>query len=114
VTNPLDRLDDTIHAKARLGILVVLAVDGALAFSALRDRLELTDGNLSRHLQTLEAAGYVAVHKEFRARRPVTTISITAVGRNALERYLDHLGHLLERVTASRSEQTPRPRAVRD
>ena len=84
MTHPTRRLDPTIHQPARLGILTVASEAKRIDFVSLRDVLELTDGNLSRHLATLEQAGYIRVEKAFEHRKPRTWISITRAGRRAL------------------------------
>jgi DNA-binding MarR family transcriptional regulator len=84
MTHPTTRLDPTIHQPARLGILTVACETKRIDFVSLRDLLGLTDGNLSRHLATLEAAGYISVEKAFEDRKPRTWISATKAGRKAL------------------------------
>ena len=84
MTHPTRRLDPTIHQPARLGILTVASEAKRIDFVSLRDVLELTDGNLSRHLTTLEQAGYITVEKAFENRKPRTWIAITRTGRRAL------------------------------
>jgi DNA-binding MarR family transcriptional regulator len=64
---------------------------GGLTFVELRDKLEMTDGNLSVHLQKLEERGYVEIEKKFVGRRPQTTCRLSKLGRKALARYLDQL-----------------------
>ncbi len=83
MTHPTVRLKDDVHQRARLGILAVL--DGAerADFRYLREALGLTDGNLGRHLQVLEDAGYVSIQKVFEKRRPRTWAKITRKGRSA-------------------------------
>jgi DNA-binding transcriptional ArsR family regulator len=88
-------LDRVIHERARLGVLTSLvAHPKGLAFGDLRRMCQLTDGNLSRHLQVLTEAGFVDVTKSFEQNRPQTFCRITAVGR---ARYLDYLA-VLEQV----------------
>ncbi len=84
MSHPTTRLDPIIHQPARLGILTVTADTKRIDFVTLRDLLGLTDGNLSRHLSTLEAAGCVKVDKTFADRKPRTWIAITRKGRKAL------------------------------
>ncbi|HEV3257876.1 MAG TPA: transcriptional regulator [Gemmataceae bacterium] len=84
-------LDPVLHERGRLAITSVLAAIEALTFTELRDQLAMTDGNLSVHLQKLEDKGYVAIAKHFVGRRPQTTCRLTAAGRRAFSRYLDHL-----------------------
>src|SRR5262245_57455002 len=85
MTHPSRRLDPAIHQPARLGILTAAAEVDRIDFVTLRGLLDLTDGNLSRHLTTLETAGHVAIDKEFEGRRPRTYVSITPRGREALD-----------------------------
>ena len=84
-------LDPLLHERGRLAIVSVLAAVEGLTFTELRDQLEMTDGNLSVHLQKLEEKGYVAIAKRFVGRRPQTTCRLTRAGRDAFTRYLDHL-----------------------
>jgi len=85
------RLDRVIHERMRLGIVSALAVNDALTFNDLKRLLRATDGNLSVHARKLERAGYVSCSKAFEGRVPRTTYRLTAAGRRALERYLDHM-----------------------
>jgi DNA-binding MarR family transcriptional regulator len=87
----VEELDPMLHERGRLAIVSALATVESLTFTELRDALEMTDGNLSVHLQKLEEKGYVAIAKQFVGRRPQTTCSVTRAGRRAFERYLDHL-----------------------
>ena len=86
-----ERLDRTIHERVRLGIVSALAVNDALTFKDLKSLVRTTDGNLSVHARKLEQAGYVACSKSFDGRMPRTTYRLTAAGRRALSRYLDHM-----------------------
>jgi DNA-binding transcriptional ArsR family regulator len=92
-----DELDPLLHERGRLAIVSVLAAVESLSFTELRDRLEMTDGNLSVHLQKLEERGYVAIDKQFVGRRPLTTCRLTAAGRKAFGRYLDQLETIVKK-----------------
>jgi DNA-binding MarR family transcriptional regulator len=87
--------DRLVYERVRLGILSALAVNRSLSFTELRDLLETSDGNLSVHARKLEDAGYVSCRKRFEARVPRTVYQLTAKGRRALERYLDHMETLI-------------------
>ena len=102
--SPIDfnALDTTIHGPLRLGILTALHMDGPLGFTALRKRLETTDGAMGAHLQTLESQGYIASRKAFVRRRPQTTYRLTPQGRKALARYLDAMSKLLDALEVRR------------
>ena len=88
-------LDRVIHERLRLAIVSALAVNDALSFSELKQLLKTTDGNLSVHARKLEEADYVACRKYFDGRVPKTEYRLTAAGRRALERYLDHMEALI-------------------
>jgi DNA-binding HxlR family transcriptional regulator len=85
------KLDALIHERARLAIVSALAVNDPLSFNDLKKLLEITDGNLSVHARKLENAGYVKCTKSFVGRQPRTEFSLTALGRRALEGYLDQM-----------------------
>jgi DNA-binding MarR family transcriptional regulator len=89
------RLDRLIHDRTRLAILAALAASEPQAFTDLKDITGSTDGNLSVHARRLEDAGYVHCEKTFAGRTPRTEYRLTAVGRRALERYLDHMEALI-------------------
>ena len=94
-------LDRLIHERMRLGIVSALAVNDSLTFNDLKALLRTTDGNLSVHARKLEDASYVECTKSFEGRVPRTEYRITASGRKALERYLDHMEALI-RATRER------------
>jgi DNA-binding MarR family transcriptional regulator len=64
----------------------------------LRKVLDLTDGNLGRHLEVLEAAGLIAISKGYHGRRPRTWATVTAEGRRALRRELASMQALMQRL----------------
>ena len=96
-----DSLDRLIHERLRLGIVSALAVNDSLSFSDLKKLMKTTDGNLSVHARKLEEAEYIACTKSFAGRMPKTEYRLTAAGRRALERYLDHMEALI-RATRER------------
>jgi len=110
VTHPSAELDEVIHQRTRLGIMTVLAEAGRIQFGALKSALELTDGNLSRHLQILEEAGYVLVEKGYEGRRPRTWIKATRAGERALRAELK----LLKALVSLASGQSQRASARQD
>lgn len=88
-------LDRLIHERTRLAIVSALAVNSSLTFNELKQLLRATDGNLSVHARKLEDAGYVACTKSFAGRVPKTEYRLTAAGRRALEKYLNHMEALI-------------------
>ncbi len=93
----LQELDPLLHEPGRLAIIAVLAAADAMTFTELRDELEMTDGNLSIHLQRLEDRGYIAIAKSFVGRRPQTSCRLTPAGRRAFTRYLNHLEAIVQK-----------------
>ena len=91
-------IDRMIHERLRLGIISALAANESLTFNELKHTVKTTDGNLSVHARKLEDAGYISCSKSFEGRTPKTEYSLTAAGRRALERYLDHMEALLGRM----------------
>jgi DNA-binding HxlR family transcriptional regulator len=94
-------LDRLIHERMRLGIVSALAVNESLTFNDLKTLMKTTDGNLSVHARKLEEAEYISCTKSFEGRVPRTEYKLTAAGRRALERYLDHMEALI-RATRDR------------
>jgi DNA-binding HxlR family transcriptional regulator len=91
---PLE-LDRLIHERMRLAIVSALAVNPSLSFNELKRLLDTTDGNLSVHARKLEEAHYIVCTKSFAGRVPRTEYRLSALGRRALERYLDHMEALI-------------------
>jgi len=95
---PFLQLDRVIHEKGRLAIMSMLAATPELSFTELRDTLEMTDGNLTSHMRTLQEAGYVSVAKSYENNRPLTTCSLTAAGKKAFANYVDLLEQILQQT----------------
>jgi DNA-binding MarR family transcriptional regulator len=102
-------LDRVIHERARLGVLTSLVAHPmGLVFGDLRRLCQLTDGNLSRHLQVLQEAGLVDMVKSFENNRPQTVCQITPDGR---ARYLDYLAVLEQVVRDAAAAMNAHPAA---
>ena len=88
-------LDRLIHERMRLAIVSALAVNESLTFNELKRLLETTDGNLSVNARKLEEARYITCTKSFEGRLPRTEYRLSPAGRQALERYLEHMEALI-------------------
>ncbi len=88
-------LDKIIHERMRLGIISALAANKSLSFTDLKNLLNTTDGNISVHARKLEDAGYLSCEKSFNGRVPLTEYRITSEGKQALEKYLNHMEALI-------------------
>ncbi len=95
---PFHQLDRVIHEKVRLAIMSLLAASPQLSFTEMRDTLNMTDGNLTAHMRTLQEAGYVSVTKAFQGGRPLTTYSLTAQGRKAFAIYINLLEQIVQQT----------------
>ena len=92
---PFLQLDRLIHEKGRLAIMSMLAASPELTFTELRDAAEMTDGNLTTHIRTLQQEGYVSVAKSYQNNRPLTT------WRKAFAEYIN----LLEQIVRQHKPQ---------
>ena len=92
----IDRIDDVIHGRMRLGVMAYLASVEVADFNELKALLKATQGNLSIHLRKLEDAGYIAIEKGFLGRKPLTQARLTPAGRAAFVRYLKAMQQLVD------------------
>jgi DNA-binding MarR family transcriptional regulator len=95
-------LDSVIHEKARLAVLTYLASSrvSSVPFTELRDELNLTAGNLSVQLRTLEQAGYVEIDKRIVGRKPVTSVSLTERGHTGLREYVRKMEVIIQKLSS--------------
>ncbi len=100
-TETLPDLDRLIHERMRLGIISVLAAKETATFNELKKVLKTTDGNLSVHARKLEEANYITCMKSFEGRMPKTEYKLSALGRKALEKYLNHMEALIHAMRDS-------------
>ncbi|MGZ3376120.1 MAG: winged helix-turn-helix domain-containing protein [Phenylobacterium sp.] len=91
----IERIDEVIHGRLRLGIMAFLSTAERADFTTLKARLQASDGNLSVHLRKLEDAGYVTIDKQFVGKKPLTTVTLTDPGRTAFIAYLDAMARLV-------------------
>lgn len=96
--HPLAEVNTIIHAPARLMVMSYLYVVESADYVFLIRTTGLTWGNLSTHIGKLEEAGYVAIHKEFRGRKPHTSISLTPPGREAFRAYKQNMQQVLDEL----------------
>ena len=95
---PFLQLDRVIHEKGRWAIMSSLAATPELSFTDLREALNMTDGNLTTHIRTLQEAGYISVTKSFQNRRPLTTCALTAAGKKAFTNYVNLLDQIVRQT----------------
>ncbi|NCP84987.1 MAG: transcriptional regulator [Bacteroidetes bacterium] len=92
----INSLHKAFESRIRLGIMSVLAVNDALDFNALKEYLDLTDGNLASHLKGLEKEAFIQVEKTFIGRKPNTTYCLTDEGKQAFSDHLNALEILIK------------------
>ncbi|GGE95581.1 winged helix-turn-helix domain-containing protein [Hymenobacter cavernae] len=89
-------LNKAFDHRVRLGVMAVLMANDSVSFNDLKDALDLTDGNLASHVAALEKAGYVSVSKQFVGKKPNTTYTASAEGKQAFQEHLNALEKLLK------------------
>ncbi len=94
----MSELNKLIHEQTKMKIMSYLAVckDNKESFTVIKNSLNLTAGNLSVQLTTLEKAGYVTLLKQFVGKKPNTEVTLTALGKTELENYINDLEALLK------------------
>lgn len=95
----IEGLNKNFDSRVRLGIMSALMVNDRMEFNALKQLLDVTDGNLASHLKALESAGYLSVHKQFIGRRPNTTYQITREGSIQFNGHINALEKLIKGET---------------
>ncbi|HEY3369239.1 MAG TPA: transcriptional regulator [Prolixibacteraceae bacterium] len=95
--NPIGNLQKVFESRIRLGIMSALMVNDSIDFNALKELLELTDGNLASHLKALELQEIIVVSKQFIGRKPSTTYQATELGKNLFRQHLNALEELINK-----------------
>lgn len=90
-------LHKAFESRIRLGIMSALAVNDRLDFNALKEFLEVTDGNLASHTKALEKEGFIGVEKAFIGKKPNTKYFMTKEGKAAFEQHLKVLESLVKK-----------------
>ena len=93
--NPIAGLNKVFDNRIRLGVMSSVMVNADISFNDLKQLLEVTDGNLATHLQTLEEAGFLKVHKGFVGRKTNTTYAMTKAGEKAFKEHLQALENMI-------------------
>jgi DNA-binding MarR family transcriptional regulator len=103
--HPTTGLDEVVHQRVRLGILAIAHEARRVEFGYLRTHLDLTAGNLSKHLSVLETAGLVDIEKGYEGKRARTWITLTTAGNTALTEEISHLKTLIARVETTTEDR---------
>ena len=95
--NYLEAFNKAFESRVRLGIMSILLVNDAMDFGMLKEMLEITDGNLASHLNSLDKLGYIQITKQFIGKKPNTSYKATDLGKKAFSEHLDALERLISR-----------------
>jgi DNA-binding HxlR family transcriptional regulator len=96
VKNIITGLNKHFDNRIRLGIMSMLIVNDWVDFNSLKEMLELTDGNLASHINTLEKNEYIETKKQFIGRKPKTSYRVTILGRNEFQKHIDALEAIIK------------------
>jgi DNA-binding MarR family transcriptional regulator len=96
--NPISGLNKIFDNRVRLGVMSILMVNDEISFNDLKEVLEVTDGNLATHLQTLEEEGFLKVHKGFIGRKTNTTYSVTRSGEKSFSEHVAALEKMIKGI----------------
>jgi DNA-binding HxlR family transcriptional regulator len=95
MTSIISNLNKIFDSRIRLGIMSILSVNEHADFNAMKELLEITDGNLASHLKALENIDYIQSKKQFIGRKPNTRYEITELGNHAFKEHLNALEKLI-------------------
>ena len=98
MSHPANALDNVVHQRVRLGILAIANEARRVEFGFIQASLELTAGNLSKHVTVLENAGLIEVERGYAGRRPRTWIGLTPAGQRALHDEIQQLKRLINQI----------------
>ena len=98
MSHPTNGLSEMVHQRARLGILAIVHEAERAEFAFLQQTLELTSGNLSRHLQALEDADLITLERGYQGKRARTWVRITRAGKQALADEVARLKELISQL----------------
>lgn len=92
----IEELNKAFESRIRLGIMSILLVNDAVDFGALKDQLQLTDGNLASHLTALEKLQYIRITKQFIGKKPNTSYAVSDQGKKAFAAHIDALEKIIK------------------
>ena len=94
--NIITGLNKVFESRVRLGIMSVLMVNDWIDYKALKEILEVTDGNLASHLSNLEKHKMIEVQKQFIGRKPNTRYKASVYGKEMFSQHLNNLNKLIQ------------------
>ena len=91
----IDNLNKAFESRVRLGIMSILMVNEWVDYKEIKDKLDLTDGNLASHINGLEKLEYIEIRKGFVGKKTNTSYRVTKLGRNSFQEHINALEKLL-------------------
>lgn len=92
----IDNLNKAFESRVRLGIMSMLMVNDWMDYNEIKDKLDLTDGNLASHITGLEKMEYIEVRKRFVGKKTNTSYKVTRTGKKAFQEHINALEKLLK------------------
>ena len=89
-------LDPLLHSQLRLAVISLLVSVKEAEFTFLKEKTNVTAGNLSVKIQKLKDANYIEITKQFKDNYPQTMCKITKTGIEAFEAYVRDLRQYLD------------------
>lgn len=94
----IDNLNKAFESRVRLGIMSMLMVNDWMDYNEIKEKLDLTDGNLASHITGLEKLAYLEVRKRFVGKKTNTSYKVTRTGKKAFQEHIDALEKLLKNM----------------
>ena len=95
--NFIGDLNKAFESRVRLGIMSILMVNEQVDFSAIKEQLQVTDGNIASHISALEKLDYIKVEKKFIGKKPNTSYAATSIGKKAFHEHLNALEAIIKK-----------------
>lgn len=96
IIHTISQIDEIIHDKTRLTILISLYLRKRLSFTYLKRVLQISDGSLFFHIKKLDKEGHVKINKRIVNQKPITEYTLTEKGKTAIKNYIKTLSELLD------------------
>jgi len=92
----IDHLQKAFESRVRLGIMSILIVNDWIDYKTLKERLNLTDGNLASHINGLEKLEFIDINKGFIGKKTNTTYRVTELGKQKFKEHISALEKLIK------------------
>jgi DNA-binding MarR family transcriptional regulator len=92
----IDQLNKAFESRVRLGIMSILMVNTWVDYKDIKEKLDLTDGNLASHISGLEKLEYITIRKRFIGKKTNTSYKVTKLGKKAFQDHINGLEKLLK------------------